>query len=69
MADGHIWISFKDANKSWVYPSPEIDEEVRRRFNQPSTGYYKYLKKDAETLTRLEETLSYLAEKSNSLPY
>jgi hypothetical protein len=66
MADGHIWINFKDANKSWIYPSPEIDEEVRRRFNQSSKGYYKYLEKDRETLAKLEETLSYLVEKSNS---
>lgn len=66
MADGHIWISFKDATKFWIYPSPEIEAEVRRRFNQFSTGYYKYLKKDKETLTKLEETLSYLVEKSNS---
>lgn len=69
MANGHIWINFKDANKSWIYPSPEIDQEVRRRFNQSSTGYYKYLRKDEETLAKLEGTLSYLVEKSNSLPY
>lgn len=68
MADGHVWINFEDANKSWIYPSPEIDEEVRRRFNQPSTGYYKYLKKDKENIDKLEETLSYLVEKSNLFP-
>jgi hypothetical protein len=69
MANGHIWINFKDANKSWIYPSPEIDKEVRHRFNQPSTSYYKYLKKDRETLTKLEDTISYLIEKSNQITF
>ena len=66
MADGHVWINFVDANKSWVYPSPEIEAEVRRRFNQPPTGYYKYLKKDKENLSKLEETLNWLVERSSS---
>jgi hypothetical protein len=66
MADGHVWINFRDANKSWIYPSPEIEEEVRHKFNQSSIGYYRYLKKDKENLAILEETLRYLVEKSNS---
>jgi hypothetical protein len=62
MANGVVWISFKDANKSWVYPSKEIEAELRRRFNQPS-GYYKnYHVRDNATLCRIKEALIWLAK-------
>lgn len=65
MATGVVWISFKDANKCWVYPSQEIEAELRRRFNQPQTSYYKnYRLKDIETFDKIKAALEWIAEAS-----
>jgi len=65
MANGVVYINFKDANKLWVYPSQETEDELRKRFNQPQTSYYKnYRVKSAETLTKFKEALKWLAETS-----
>jgi len=64
MANGVIWISFKDANKVWAY-SHEVEAELRRRFNQPQTSYYKNYRArdlDMETLNKIKETLEWLSE-------
>ncbi len=64
MANGVVYINFKDANKLWVYPQ-ETEDELRKRFNQPPTSYYRnYRVKSAETLTKIREALEWLAETS-----
>jgi hypothetical protein len=62
-ADGIVWVSFKDADKGWVYPSG-AEAELRRRFNQPTKYYKNYRIKDIETLNRIEEALEWLAATS-----
>jgi len=63
MANGVVWIAFKDASKYWIYPSQEIEAELRRRFNQPQTSYYKnYRVKDIETFDKIKAALEWLAE-------
>jgi len=68
MANGTVWINFKDANKSWVYPLPELETQLRQSFNQPPTGYYKNLRlKDIEIYNKIKDALELLAKNSTKI--
>lgn len=61
-ANGKAWLTFRDANRSWMLPE-QIEKEFKNRWKVPETTWWTNIHlKDRETLDKIKTTLEWLAE-------